>query len=102
MSETLASRRSPVRSRGAERASRCLASAPCPFLGPEATGGGLRDPKEGGLGRRSRLRVISWNAPAHGSNGGGSPATTRPRSHCKRGPKPQERAGSAILKAKDC
>src|SRR5277367_876521 len=35
-----------------------FASTPCPFFSPAAAGGGLRGPKEDGLGRRSRLRVI--------------------------------------------
>ena len=62
--------------------------------------GGLRDPKEGGLGRRSRLRVIGWNAPCAWSKRRRSAATTRPRSHRKRRSQPARARGSANPKAK--
>src|SRR5258707_12443110 len=79
MSETLLSRRSPGRSRGPVRLSAGSASAPCPFVCPPAAGGGLRDPKEGGLERRARLRVIGWEDPrAWGKRRGFRPHDTPP------------------------
>src|ERR1700722_7529098 len=61
MSETLASLRSLGRSRGG-RAGACPGSAACVLVRLPTPGGGSRDLEEGGLGRRSRLRVIGWDA----------------------------------------
>ena len=64
MSETLASRRSPGRSRGLKRAGACSVSDTGALVGPPAAGGGLPEPRVGGGGfeRRLRLRVIGENA----------------------------------------
>ena len=73
MSETLASRRSPGRSRGPERADGRAASAACAPFPAAAPGGGLREPREGGVERRSRLRVIGlMRSLRMGQSGGGS------------------------------
>ena len=71
MSETLASLRSLGRSRGG-RAGACPGSAACVLVRLPTPGGGSRDLEEGGLGRRSRLRVIGWDAHegVSQSNGG--------------------------------
>jgi hypothetical protein len=58
MRETLASFRSPGRPRGFERAGDCSALGVSFLVWPPPAGSGLRDPKDDGLGRRSRFRVI--------------------------------------------
>jgi hypothetical protein len=59
MSEILASLRSSPRSRGLKRRG-CSVSGARALVRPSAANGGLRDSEEGG--RRSRLRVIGWDA----------------------------------------